>query len=120
MRLTVRETRSSDEENFNEIQRAYNACMAIDVAKEAGIKPMQNLLGDLSKILASSKGSADKKITEADSRAISDATLFLERMNVASVISFYPGADDKNPVSIPVIVFELSRLHGENHQKIHK
>lgn len=112
MRLTVRETRNADEENFNELQRAYNACMAIDVAKEAGIKPMQNLLGDLSKILASkgSKSGDGKKISQADSRAISDATLFLERLNVASVISFYPGADDKDPVSPRAVVFEISRL----------
>jgi endothelin-converting enzyme len=101
MKLTVHAS-SADEDNFNELKKAYNACMAVDAIKEVGVKPIQDLLGELSKILAS-EGSASgngTQISLADSKAVSDATLFLERLGISSIFSFGDGPDDKNPVGV--------------------
>ena len=99
MRLTVR-TSNVDQDNFNEIQRAYNACMAIDTIKEVGIAPLQDLLGQLSKILvvADEAFGTGVKLEEKDSKDISDAILFLEQLNIAHFVSLGVGTDDKDPV----------------------
>lgn len=106
MRLTVRAS-TADEDNFKEMQRAYNACMAVDSIKKVGVKPIQDLLGNLTYILAF-EGSTF--ITQADSKALSAATLFLERLGISSLFSFGDGADDKNPDVVVVFAGPRSRI----------
>jgi len=99
MRLTVR-TSNADQDNFNELQRAYNACMAIDTIKQVGIAPLQDLLGQLSKILAvdDSAFGTGVQLQGKDSKDVSDAILFLEQLGIPHFVSLGVGSDDKNPV----------------------
>lgn len=100
MRLTVRASASADQDNFDELQRAYNACMAIDTIKQVGVAPLQDLLGQLTKILTvdDSAVGTGVPLQPQDSKSISDAILFLERLNIPHFISMGVGSDDKNPV----------------------
>ncbi|KAL8342656.1 hypothetical protein RB601_004835 [Gaeumannomyces tritici] len=73
-----------DKENFAEIQRAYNACMAIDDIKKVGIQPLQTVLTDL--------GSTFK-----DTSDISETILFMERLGIPHLQGLGVGSDDKDP-----------------------
>ncbi|KAB5582760.1 hypothetical protein GE09DRAFT_1076327 [Coniochaeta sp. 2T2.1] len=98
MRLTVR-TSNADQDNFNELQRAYNACMAVDTIKEVGIAPLQDLLGQLSKILVvdDAEFGTGVKLQEKDAKDISNAILLLEQLNIPHFVSLGVGTDDKDP-----------------------
>jgi endothelin-converting enzyme len=106
MRLTLRAS-TADEDNFDEMQRAYNACMAVDTIKKVGVKPIQDLVGNLTRILAFGDSPS---ITRQDSKALSTATVFLERLGISSIFSFGDGADDKNPDTVVVFAGPRSRI----------
>jgi endothelin-converting enzyme len=99
MKLTV-STGSADLDNFNEMQRAYNACMAVDAIKQAGIAPLQDLLAQLTKVLAvdDSEFGTGVQLQAQDAKDISDAILFMEQLNFPHFVALGVGADDKNPV----------------------
>lgn len=99
MRLTVR-IGDADQDNFNELQRAYNACVAVDTVKQVGIAPLQGLLGQLTELLTVDDSAFGNgvPIQAQDSKSISEAILFLEKLSISSFFSLYVGADDKNPV----------------------
>ncbi|KAH8907243.1 zincin [Coniochaeta sp. PMI_546] len=98
MRLTIT-TGNIDQDNFNELQRAYNACMAIDAIKQVGITPLQDLLGKLSRILTIDDAAfgTGAQVQGKDAKDISDAILFLEQLNIPHFVSLGVGSDDKNP-----------------------
>lgn len=93
-------TSNADEDNFNQIQGAYNACMAETEIQKLGITPIQTLLGDLSKLLAVNDSAYGNSvpIQSQDSDGISEAILFLEKLDIPSLLNFGVGADDKDPV----------------------
>lgn len=78
-------TASIDEQNFNEIQRAYNACMAVNDISKRGITPIEEVLKDLTS-------------TFNDSSSWSDSLLFLQRHGIDAFSNIYVTADDKEPV----------------------
>lgn len=74
--------------------------MAIDTIKQVGIAPLQDLLGQLTKILTvddAAFGTA-AQLQAQDAKDISDAILFLEHLNIPHFVSLGVGSDDKNPV----------------------
>ncbi|KAK1772594.1 zincin [Phialemonium atrogriseum] len=97
-------TSNADEDNFNQLQRAYNACMAETEIQKLGITPIQTLLGDLSKLLAVDDSAYGNgvPIQSQDSDGISEAILFLEKLDIPSLLNFGVGADDKDPDSVVV------------------
>lgn len=99
MKLTV-VTGSVDQDNFNELQRAYNACMALDAIKQVGVAPLQDVLGQLTEIIAVDDAAIGSgvELQPQDSKAISEAVLFLEELNIPHFLSLGVGSDDKNPV----------------------
>jgi endothelin-converting enzyme len=99
MRLTVRSS-NVDLDNFNEMQRAYNACMAVDAIKQVGITPLQDLLGQLTKVLAvdDSQYGTGVQLQAQDSKDISDAILLLEELGISHFVGLGAGPDDKAPV----------------------
>ncbi|KAL1883086.1 hypothetical protein VTK73DRAFT_10012 [Phialemonium thermophilum] len=92
-RLAATENRF-DEDNFDTIQRAYNACMAESQIAAVGIRPVQNLLDDLSS--AVSPGHA----ASSAGTGISGALLYLERLGIPSFLEIGVGPDDKDPDSV--------------------
>lgn len=85
-------TSNVDGDNFNKLQTAYSACMAEADIQKAGIAPIQDLLGDLSSLIAGDNS------TQGAS-GISDVMLYLEKLRIPSLLDFGVGADDKDPVS---------------------
>ena len=86
-RLAVRSSTLSnlDEENFNQLQRAYNACMAMPEIVKVGVAPLENTLRELTK-------------TFDNSSDYGKSLLFLEQHGSGAFISLGVGADDKAPV----------------------
>lgn len=99
MRMEVHPA-SVDRDNFDEMQRAYNACMALDAIKQVGIAPLQDLLGKLTKIVTvdDSDFGTGLQLQPQNAKDISNAILFLEQFNIPHFISLGVGADDKHPV----------------------
>lgn len=85
-------TSNVDQDNFNELQRAYNACMAETDIQKLGIEPIQSLLGDLTKVLTADDSTED-------SSQISETILYLEKTGIPNLLNLGIGADDKDPVS---------------------
>ncbi len=80
-------TVSLDQENFNEAQRAYNACMAMDDIRKRGLAPLEKMLDELT-------------ATFGKSPDWSDSLLYLTENGVRSMVSLGVGDDDKFPVCI--------------------
>jgi endothelin-converting enzyme len=74
--------------------------MAIDAIKQVGIAPLQDLLSQLTKIIAveDSAFGTGAQLQAQDSKAVSDAILFLEELGISHFVSLGVGSDDKNPV----------------------
>lgn len=92
--------RSLDRDNFDEMQRAYNACMALDAIKQVGIAPLQDLLGQLTKILAVDdwEFGMEVQLQPQHAKDLSNAIIFLEQFNIPHFVALGVGADDKHPV----------------------
>jgi len=74
-----------DEQNFNQIQRAYNHCMALPAIKAAGVAPLERELTDLA-------------ATFGNGSTWADTNLFLLKHSISGLYALYVSADDKAPV----------------------
>ncbi|TLD25650.1 hypothetical protein PspLS_06072 [Pyricularia sp. CBS 133598] len=73
-----------DRENFNQLQRAYNSCMAVNELKKVGIEPIQVVLSELSS-------------TIKDTKDLSDTILYMEKLGIPHFENLGASADDKDP-----------------------
>ena len=75
---------SVDQQNFDKLRNAYDACMDEDTIKKAGVKPLLEVLHDVAEL-------------SKDSSGLSDTITFLLKLGVSSLVSVGAGADDKQP-----------------------
>jgi len=80
-------TVSLDEENFNQLQRNYNACMDTSRLEKQGMAPLNELI----------KGLTD---TFDNSTTWMKTMLYLEPLGISPFLSIYVDADPKSPVSL--------------------
>lgn len=85
--LVVAATSSTDRQNFDELQAAYNACMDVDSITKQGMAPIVALIDQLAATFHSSSSPAD----------YSDSVLFLKQHGISSFFSFDVRDDDKDP-----------------------
>ncbi|KAG9234476.1 peptidase family M13 [Amylocarpus encephaloides] len=86
---------SVDEQNFDKLRDAYNACMDEDAIKKVGIKPLRDLLIQVARLYP----------TEArHDNDLYETILFLTEHGVSSLVEFGVGADDKDPDTVVVSV----------------
>lgn len=85
MRLAAAPT-NQDQLNFEELQRAYNACMNTDQIQKVGLAPLEGLITDL-------QSKFDNSSTWAK------ALGYLNEIGFNDFIGLGVGADDKSPVS---------------------
>lgn len=78
-----------DRENFNQLQRAYNSCMAITEIRKVGIEPIQVVLSEV-------------ESTMKDTKDLSETILYMEKLGIAHFENLYAAADDKDPNVIVV------------------
>lgn len=81
-------TRSADQQNFDEMKEAYNACMDTDAVTKAGISPLLELIDGVAATFGSD--------SDSDSD-YSEALLYLHKVGVSAFFSFGVGEDDKDP-----------------------
>ena len=95
----VKSLSSVDQDNFNKLKAAYDACMDEDTIKKEGIKPLQEILHQVADMFPV-KESAFRKtslLEQKDEEDLADTVLYLQKIGVSSLISCGAGADDKDP-----------------------
>lgn len=87
--------KSADEQNFDKMKAAYDACLDESKIKSIGVEPLQRVLENIRKaypIAASSSGS------------IKEAILLLAKYGVTGLVTAGTGADDTDPDTVVVSV----------------
>jgi len=69
--------------------------------KAIGVTPLVNLLADFAKVFPvdDTTYAGNSTVSEADTKAVGDALVWMAKIGVQTVENYYPGTDDKNPVS---------------------
>ena len=87
--------KSSDEENFDKMKAAYDACLSEDKIKSIGAAPLMHVLEGIKKAYP-----ADA----SDSHSVKDAVLLLAKYGVTGLVTAGTGADDTDPDTVVVSV----------------
>lgn len=91
-----------DRANFNELQRAYNACMAVDDIKTHGIAPIAAVLNDIAKLFPVNQSQPAEGLGhDNDATEMADVVLYFQKRGVDIIESLGVGPDDKDPVYDP-------------------
>jgi endothelin-converting enzyme len=90
--------KSADEQNFDKMKAAYDACLDEDHIKSMGAKPLLEVLDAIKKAypVSVSQSSGD--------HALKDAILLLAKYGISSLVSTGTGADDTDPDTVVVSV----------------
>ena len=89
--------KSLDEQNFDKMRAAYEACLDEDKIKERGLEP-------LLKVLDYIKGLFPDDSTKTGPSATHDAVSILSRYGVSTLVATGTGADDRDPDKVVVSV----------------
>jgi len=92
-------TRSSDEENFNKMKSAYQACLDEPTIKSLGIKPLAKILDQVKKAIPATAPGTPRKLGDS---SIKDAVLLLAKHGISALVSPGAGADDTDPDTVVV------------------
>jgi endothelin-converting enzyme len=87
--------KSADEENFDKMKAAYDACLNEDKLKDIGVKPLMHVLEMIKKAYP---------IDASDSHSVKDAILLLAKYGVTGLVTTGTGADDTDPDTVVVSV----------------
>jgi endothelin-converting enzyme len=80
--------KSADEENFDKMKAAYDACLNEDQIKKAGVAPLMHILDEIKKAYrANARG-------DLKTHALSDVILMLAKYSVSTLVNVGSGADD--------------------------
>ncbi|KAK7948260.1 uncharacterized protein PG986_009146 [Apiospora aurea] len=88
----------TDEENFDTMQKVYNACMEEGFLRSLGVQPLVQLVQTVADSFPVAEDD-DGKIREQDYAALSETILLLQRMGVQTFVSLDTGPDPRDPVS---------------------
>lgn len=93
---------STDEDNFNIMKDAYDACINETVIKEIGVQPLVSLVNEVAHSFpVSEKGFTNNEVlAENDHASLSKTILQLEKWGISTFEYLGTGADDKNPVRV--------------------
>lgn len=89
----VTNKKSADEENFDKMKSAYDACLDEDKIKDVGTGPLLDVLDGIKNTYAADKAANPK-----------DAILLLAKYGVSALITAGTGADDRDPDTVVVSV----------------
>jgi len=88
---------SVDEDNFEKLTSAYNACLDEDTIKDLGILPLSHIVEKIKETFPLTASRSEN--------AISDTILLLAKYGISALVSPGAGADDTNP---DVVVVQVS------------
>lgn len=89
-------SKSADEENFDKMKLAYDACLDEDKIKNIGVEPLLSVLDEIKKTFP-----IDSKETL---HSLKDTLLLLARHGVTGLVATGVGADDKDPDTVVVSI----------------
>lgn len=89
-------SKSADEENFDKMKLAYDACLDEDKIKNIGVEPLLSVLDEIKKTFP-----IDSKETL---HTLKDTLLLLARHGVTGLVATGVGADDKDPDTVVVSI----------------
>lgn len=95
---------SVDQQNFEKLKHAYDACMDEEAVKNDGIKPLKEIINnvaDLFPVPDSAFGERTSLMLE-DSAELADTIGYLAKIGVTALLSLGVGADDKDPDTVVV------------------
>lgn len=103
---------SVDEQNFDKLKAAYDACMDEETIKAAGVKPLVKVLHQVADFFPVKESVFNRRtpLTDSDSKDIAETVLYLENLGVSALISSGAGADDKDPDTVVVQVSPPYRI----------
>lgn len=88
--------KSADEENFDKMKAAYDACLDEDKIKSIGAEPLIKLLDEI-------KNAYPAAATDSG-HSIKDAILLLAKYGVTGLVAAGTGADDTDPDTVVVSI----------------
>lgn len=103
---------SVDEQNFDKLRDAFDACMDEDQIKMDGLKPLLELLHQVADMfpVAESAVRTRSPMTHADGKDLSDTLNLLLKYEVPALVSLGAGADDKDPDTVTVVCSDPSSI----------
>jgi endothelin-converting enzyme len=90
--------KSADEENFDKMNTAYNACLNEDQIKRAGAEPLIRVLEEIKRAYPVTT------VAGTEPQELSDVITLLSKYGVPSLVSAGTGADDTDPDTVIVAV----------------
>jgi endothelin-converting enzyme len=90
--------KSADEQNFDKMKAAYDACLDEDEIKNVGVKPLVEVLDAIKKVYPVNISAGSNE------HALKDAILLLAKYGISSLVSAGTGADDTDPDTVIVAV----------------
>jgi len=94
----VASKKSADEENFDKMKAAYDACLNEDKIKSLGEKPLKDVTEEIKKTYSVAAPQS------SDKHDLKDIILLLARYGITSLVSVGTGADDTDPDTVVVSV----------------
>ena len=103
---------SVDQQNFDKLKTAYDACLDEDTIKKQGIKPLLEILSQVNDLFPPKQKSSGARTPfgPKDSEALSSTMLFLYNLGLSPLLSIGAGADDKDPDTVVVQVSPARRI----------
>jgi len=87
--------KTADEENFDKMKAAYDACLDENKIKSIGIDPLLHVLDEIKKTFP---------VVRSESHSIKDTVLLLAKYGVTGLVTAGTGADDTDPDTVVVSV----------------
>jgi len=98
---------SVDQQNFDKLKAAYDACMDEATIKKSGIKPLLEVVHQVAELFPVTESVFHKRtpLIGKHKEDIPDVLYFLNKLGLSPLLSLGAGADDKDP---DVVVIQVS------------
>ena len=107
----MKSSSSVDQENFEKLKDAYDACMDEDVIKRAGVAPLMKILDEIASLFPTQQiAFLRSALTSKDADEMADTILYLAELGIPALISSRAGADDRDPDTVVVQVSSPWRI----------
>lgn len=90
---------SADELNFDDLQRAYNACLALSDIKKLGLTPLEAIFSDIAELFPVENSSYGDSASTLGTKpgSLANVTIYFEKLGGDLFESLGAGQDDKTP-----------------------
>lgn len=86
---------SADQDNFNKLKAAYQACIDEDTIKDKGVKPLNDILHEVADIFPIQE-------TKLDRDELANTITYLAKIGVTSLLQLEPSSDLRDPETVVI------------------